>query len=123
MRIEVARPCASPTAWPSRAATSTCTGADRERALALRGALAAAEASLRAGERDAEALRAAALAAMRARGVEPEYVALVDPDDLSPVPRVDGDVLVAVAASVGTHPPHRQHDPRRQRTAGRLSPP
>jgi pantoate--beta-alanine ligase len=77
-------------------------GADRERALALRDALSAAEASLEAGERDAAALRDAALAAMRGRGVEPDYLELVRPDDLSPVSRVDGQVLVAVAASVGT---------------------
>jgi pantoate--beta-alanine ligase len=77
-------------------------GADRERALALRDALSAAEASLEAGERDAAALRDTALAAMRGRGVEPDYLELVRPDDLSPVSRVDGQVLVAVAASVGT---------------------
>jgi pantoate--beta-alanine ligase len=77
-------------------------GADRERALALRDALAAAEASLGAGERDANVLRAAALAAMRGRGVEPDYLELVRPDDLSPVSRVEGEVLVAVAASVGS---------------------
>jgi pantoate--beta-alanine ligase len=77
-------------------------GADRERALALRDALAAAEASLSAGERDAGVLRAAALAAMRGRGVEPDYLELVRTDDLSPVARVDGEVLVAVAASVGS---------------------
>jgi pantoate--beta-alanine ligase len=77
-------------------------GADRERALALRDALAAAAASLGAGERDADALRAAALAAMRGRGVEPDYLELVRTDDLSPVSRVDGEVLVAVAASVGS---------------------
>jgi pantoate--beta-alanine ligase len=77
-------------------------GADRERALALRDALAAAEASLSAGERDADVLRAAALAAMRGRGVEPDYLELVRTDDLSPVSRVDGEVLVAVAASVGS---------------------
>jgi pantoate--beta-alanine ligase len=74
----------------------------RDRALALHDALAAAEASLGAGERDAEVLRAAALAAMRGRGVEPDYLELVHPDDLSPVARVDGEVLVAVAASVGS---------------------
>jgi pantoate--beta-alanine ligase len=77
-------------------------GADRERALALHDALAAAEASLGAGERDAGVLRAAALAAMRGRGVEPDYLELVRPDDLSPIARVDGEVLVAVAASVGS---------------------
>jgi pantoate--beta-alanine ligase len=77
-------------------------GADRERALALRDALAAAEASLTAGERDAGALRAAALAAMRRRGVEPDYLEFVRTDDLSPVSHIDGEVLVAVAASVGS---------------------
>ena len=35
-------------------------------------------------------------------GVEPDYLELVRPDDLSPVARVDGEVLVAVAASVGS---------------------
>jgi pantoate--beta-alanine ligase len=76
-------------------------GADRERALALHEALRAAEASLAAGERDADTLRAAALAAMRGRGVEPEYLELVGTDDLHPVTRVDGDALLAVAARVG----------------------
>jgi pantoate--beta-alanine ligase len=77
-------------------------GTDRERALALHDALRAAEASLAAGERDATALRTAALAAMRGRGVEPEYLELVSTVDLAPIARVDGDVLLAVAARVGT---------------------
>jgi pantoate--beta-alanine ligase len=34
-------------------------------------------------------------------GVEPEYLALVDPETFSPVSSIDGDVLVAVAARVG----------------------
>ncbi len=76
-------------------------GDDRERALALHDALRAAEASLASGERDADALRGAALAAMHARGVEPEYLELVRTDDLAPVERVDGDALLAVAARVG----------------------
>jgi pantoate--beta-alanine ligase len=76
-------------------------GDDRERALALHDALRAAEASLAAGERDAASLRAAALDAMHARGVEPEYLELVRTDDLQPVTRVEGDALLAVAARVG----------------------
>jgi pantoate--beta-alanine ligase len=39
---------------------------------------------------------------MRAHGVEPEYVAVVAPDDLSPLQRVDAGALLAVAAHVGT---------------------
>jgi pantoate--beta-alanine ligase len=76
-------------------------GTDRERALALHEALRAAETSLAAGERDASVVRSAALAAMRGRGIEPEYLELVRTDDLRPVTRVDGEVLLAVAARVG----------------------
>jgi len=76
-------------------------GADRDRALALSQALWAAERAVGAGERDAERIRAAALAAMAPHQVEPEYLALVDPDTLAPQSTVNGRVLVAVAARVG----------------------
>jgi len=76
-------------------------GADRERALALRRALDAAAETVAAGERDPHAIERAGHAAMARLGVEAEYVALVRPDDIRPVERVDGDVLVAVAARVG----------------------
>jgi pantoate--beta-alanine ligase len=102
VRIEVCPTVREPDGLALSSRNVHLRGADRERALALRDALAAAEASLGAGERDAEVLRAAALAAMRGRGVEPDYLELVRPDDLSPVARVDGEVLVAVAASVGS---------------------
>jgi len=74
---------------------------DRERALALSVALRTAERHVREGERDAEALLAAARAAMDPFDVEPEYLALVDPEDLRPVGSVDQDALLAVAARVG----------------------
>jgi pantoate--beta-alanine ligase len=77
-------------------------GADRERALALSEALTAARDAVRSGERDPDAVVAAGRAAMARRGVEPEYVAVVDPDDLVAVERINGAVLVAVAARVGT---------------------
>ena len=102
VRIEVCPTVREPDGLALSSRNVHLRGADRERALALHDALAAAEASLGAGERDAEILRAAALAAMRGRGVEPDYLELVRPDDLSPVARVDGEVLVAVAASVGS---------------------
>jgi pantoate--beta-alanine ligase len=35
------------------------------------------------------------------RDVEPEYLALVDPDSFSAVQQVNGRVLVAVAARIG----------------------
>jgi pantoate--beta-alanine ligase len=102
VRIEVCPTVREPDGLALSSRNVHLRGADRERALALHDALAAAEASLGAGERDAEVLRAAALAAMRGRGVEPDYLELVRPDDLSPVAHVDGEVLVAVAASVGS---------------------
>src|SRR5204863_97352 len=69
-------------------------GADRDRALALSQALWAAERAVGAGERDAERIRAAALAAMAPHQVEPEYLALVDPDTLAPQSTVNGPLLV-----------------------------
>jgi len=73
----------------------------RERAVALSRALRAAGDALGEGERDAARLRESALAAMAPYGVEPEYLALVDPDSFSHVDTVNGRVLVAVAARVG----------------------
>jgi len=73
--------------------------ADRERAVALSRGLRAAEAAVADGERDSSAIAAAARTAMA--GVEPEYLALVDPDSFELVHNVNGRVLVAVAARIG----------------------
>jgi pantoate--beta-alanine ligase len=75
--------------------------AERERAVALRRALDAAERAVAAGERDAGAVATAAQRAMEPYGVEPEYLALVASDSLRPVDRIDGEILVALAARVG----------------------
>lgn len=75
--------------------------AERERAVALRRALDAAEQAVAAGERDAGAVATAARAAMDPFGVEPEYLALVAADTLAPVDQIDGEILVALAARVG----------------------
>jgi len=75
--------------------------AERERATALCQGLDAAQAIIAAGEPDPAPAEAAGRAAMRAAGVEPEYFALVDPDTLERVERIDGRVLVVVAARVG----------------------
>jgi pantoate--beta-alanine ligase len=72
---------------------------ERRRALALSRALKAAETAIAQGERDAAAIASAARAVMN--GVEPEYLALVDPDSFQPITTVDGRVLVAVAARIG----------------------
>jgi pantoate--beta-alanine ligase len=74
---------------------------DRQRALALSSALRAAESTLASGTRDAATITTAARAAMTPFDVEPEYLALVDPEDLRPVGSVDQETLLAVAAHVG----------------------
>jgi pantoate--beta-alanine ligase len=75
--------------------------ADRERALALSRALQAVGDGVEAGERDPARLEAAGRAAMAADDVEPDYLAIVDPDTLAPVQTLAGRVLVVVAARVG----------------------
>jgi pantoate--beta-alanine ligase len=74
---------------------------DRVRASALSRALRAAEAKVSAGVLDAGAVLDAARAELRDAGVEPEYLELRSSRDLSPVERVNGSTLLAVAARVG----------------------
>jgi pantoate--beta-alanine ligase len=77
------------------------TADERRRALALSRALQAARDAVAAGGRDAAAIAAAAREAMAELDVEPEYVALVDPETFLPMDTIEGDVLVAIAARVG----------------------
>jgi len=74
---------------------------ERERALSLGRALRAAEAAVAGGELDATAVLAAARHELDAAGVEPEYLELRSATDLSPVERVNGSTLLAVAARLG----------------------
>jgi pantoate--beta-alanine ligase len=77
------------------------TADERARALALPAALAAAGRLASTGERSAGALLHAARAAMLPFGVEPEYLALVEPDTLEPLDTLTGEALLAIAARVG----------------------
>jgi pantoate--beta-alanine ligase len=72
---------------------------DRARALGLSRALNAAAAVVAAGERDADAIRAAALAEIG--DLEAEYLAIVDPLTFGPLRTVSARTLVAIAAQVG----------------------
>jgi|SRR5829696_544523 len=76
-------------------------GDDRDRALALIDGLDAAGAAVRAGETDGAEIERVATKAMLARGVDADYVAVVDPTTLAPLARVDGRALLVVAAHVG----------------------
>jgi pantoate--beta-alanine ligase len=75
--------------------------AERERALGLSRALRAAEAEVAAGHVDAETVLGAAHAELDAHGIDAEYLELRSTTDLSPVQRVNGSTLLAVAAQVG----------------------
>jgi pantoate--beta-alanine ligase len=102
VEIEVGATIREPDGLALSSRNARLRGDERERALALRRALDAVRARAAAGERDPDALAAAAREAMTAFSVELEYVALVAPDTFAPVSSVgDEQVLVAVAARVG----------------------
>jgi pantoate--beta-alanine ligase len=75
--------------------------AERERATSLHRALRAVQTAVAGGERDPVAAIEFALAQLTRAGVEPEYLALVSTETMTPVSRVDGDVLALVAARIG----------------------
>jgi pantoate--beta-alanine ligase len=99
LRIEVVPTVREPDGLALSSRNVHLKGSDRARAVRLSRALGAARSAVAGGERDAERIRAAALAALG--DVEPEYLAVVDPDTLEPLSTVNGRVLVAVAARVG----------------------
>ncbi|MGI8749307.1 MAG: pantoate--beta-alanine ligase, partial [Thermoleophilaceae bacterium] len=100
-RIEVRPTVREPDGLAMSSRNAYLPPAERERALSLSRALAAAEATVGAGEREAGPVLAAARAELEGAGVEPEYLELRCATDLSPVERVNGSTLLAVAARVG----------------------
>ena len=78
------------------------TPAERVQAAALYRALRAVQAAVAAGERDPQAAAAPGYAELAQARIDPEYLAIVAADTMEPVTSVEGDVLVAVAARVGS---------------------
>ena len=75
---------------------------DRERAVAVSAGLLAAQAAVAAGERDAAAILRAAADVLAGRGIEPEYLALVDAESFTPVHTLgSAPAILAVAADLG----------------------
>ncbi len=101
VRIEVCPTVRDPDGLALSSRNAYLSPAERERALALSRSLRAAEEVVAAGTRDATAVVAAARAELRRSGVEPDYLQLRSATDLSPVERVNGSTLLAVAARVG----------------------
>ena len=74
---------------------------DRERATGIFASLRAGAAAVEDGERDPERVRAAVEAEAARHGLELEYAEVRRAADLAPLTTVDGEIVVAVAASVG----------------------
>jgi pantoate--beta-alanine ligase len=101
VRIEVCPTVRDPDGLALSSRNAYLSPAERERALGLSRALQAAEAEVARGRVESEPVLAAALAQLEAHGIEPEYLELRSTTDLSPVERVNGSTLLAVAAQVG----------------------
>lgn len=98
VRIEVCPTVRDPDGLALSSRNAYLSSEERERALSLSRALRAAEAAVAAGEVDAAKVLAAAREELE---IEPEYLELRSTTDLSPVERVNGSTLLAVAARVG----------------------
>jgi pantoate--beta-alanine ligase len=101
VRIQVCPTVRDPDGLAMSSRNSRLSAQERLRALALPHALQAAARRAAEGERSASALVDAARAAMAARGVEPEYVELVDPETFEPCDLLERDALLALAARIG----------------------
>ena len=101
VRIEVCPTVREPDGLALSSRNAYLSPEERARALALNRALRAAEATVAAGHIAADDVLAAAREQLQQAGIEPEYLELRSAQDLTPVERVNGSTLLAVAAQVG----------------------
>jgi pantoate--beta-alanine ligase len=101
VRVEVVPTVREPDGLAMSSRNAYLSADERSQATALSRALAAAEGAVSDGTVAADDVLAAARAELDAVGIEPEYLELRSTADLSPVERVNGSTLLAVAARVG----------------------
>jgi pantoate--beta-alanine ligase len=101
VRIETCPTVREPDGLAMSSRNVLLSGEERYDALALPAALQAASERAAAGERSPSGLVEAAREAMLSLGVEPEYLALVDPETLEPCESFAGESLLVLAARVG----------------------
>jgi pantoate--beta-alanine ligase len=101
VRVEVCPTVREPDGLAMSSRNARLSAEARARAVALPAALASAREHAGDGERSARVLLDAARDAMLAMGVEPEYLALVDPETLEPRETLSSASLLAVAARIG----------------------
>ena len=101
VRVEVCPTVREPDGLAMSSRNALLSSEQRSRALALSAALRTALELAAEGERSAAALLDAARRVMLCFGVEPEYLALVDPETLEPCESLTGESLLAVAARIG----------------------
>jgi pantoate--beta-alanine ligase len=101
VRIEVCPTVREPDGLALSSRNAHLSPEERARAAVLHRALDTVRDAVVAGERDAGALRAQAVAQLSSAQIEPDYVEFVSSDTLEPVATIDRDVLVVLAAHVG----------------------
>lgn len=102
VRVELAPIVRAPDGLAISSRNTYLDEAGREAALSLSRALRDVREAFAAGEEDPERLVERARAVLEAGGARPEYVALVDPEELTPVGRATSDAVCAIAAHVGS---------------------
>ncbi|GAA4890487.1 pantoate--beta-alanine ligase [Tessaracoccus lubricantis] len=100
VRIETAPTVREPDGLAMSSRNMRLTAADRPRALALKAGLDAVAEAVASGA-DPRGAEAHGVDVMRERGVEPEYLALVDPGSFAPATDLALPSLAVVAAKVG----------------------